>query len=145
MSDAILIYNGTTQNGDPNNTANAYVKRNADKSVNVGQVNSSGTLNGNGLVITGKAASASATLDTTAGNIEVDATAAIVNLTLPPVATCADQIFELIKIDSSGHAANFVPNGAELINGANSALGTSTQWATVKIKANHAGTAWYSW
>ena len=129
-----------------------YVKRQSDGSIvaagaglNTTGVNATGTVGGNNLKVIGAAISASATLTaTSAGVQEVNAASAEVDLTLPLVSTVPGQIFELVKIDSSGNAAKFVPNGTDNINGANSPVSTTAQWGVIRLRANQAGTGWYT-
>jgi hypothetical protein len=144
--DALLVYNGKAVNGDDSNTAGAYVKRKPDKSIQVGAVQVAGNAAlQQGLALQGVAVSASQTIDTTAFSWEVSATGGAVTLTLPPVATVPNQVYELVKTDASGNAAGFQASAGETINGSTGVQSTSTQYGLVRVKANAAGTAWYLW
>lgn len=141
-----------TSPGAMDSTPGTYVKRQSDGSIKAKgaglvttNVQAAGQLGGNNLQLAGAAVSASATLTaTSAGVQEVNAASGAVSLTLPLVSTVSGQMFELVKIDPSGNAAGFAPNGTDNINGANAPVSTTAQWGVIRLRANQAGTAWYN-
>ena len=76
------------------------------------------------------------------GVIECDATTGAITLTLPAVATAtAGTTYTLKKTDASANAVIFDGNAAETIDGA-ATVQTTTQYASITIIRNAAGTAW---
>lgn len=136
---------GVTPGAIPAN-AGSYAKRDSAGGLAMANCNATGTNAAGNRKTTGAAISASTTLTASSpGWSEVDATAAEVDLTLPAVSTVPGQIFELVKIDSSGHAAKFVAAGSDPLNGsAGGNVSTTTQWGVLRVRANQAGTAWYN-
>ncbi len=141
----VNIYDGGTYPSDTANTASTIVERDPSKAIPADILNAVKQLIIGGVVdVKGVAVSASQAVDASATFYEVDATAAIVELTLPPVGTVPGRVFVLQKLDSSGNAARFKGNGAEQIDGA-STKATTTQYAAIRVRANAGGTAWNSW
>src|SRR6478609_2298614 len=129
MARRVVVYEGGTYTSDTNNTANTIVERDGNKAI-PGDVLSAAKQLIIGAVadFKGKAVSASENVDSSVTFYEVDATAADVELTLPPVGTVPGRVFILQKQDSSGHAARFKGNGGiENIDGAN-LKATTTQY-----------------
>lgn len=146
--DRLVSFNGGTHTSNTAPAPSSLVDRDSNGlAQSVAFASSSGGYisNQGALFEAGAAFSALATLTNTSPKFcECDATSASFNLTLPPASTSSGQVFELSKIDSSGHAAGFAPSGSDNINGANTPVTTSTQWANVKVRCNQAGTAWYT-
>lgn len=85
---------------------------------------------------------ASYTVTANDGVIECDATSGAITLTLPAVSgAAAGTTYSLIKTDSSANAVTFDGNASETIDGALT-VSTTTQWASITIIRNAAGTAW---
>lgn len=100
-----------------------------------------GILTGN-LALGIVAKTASYTVTANDGVIEGDATAAAITLTLPAVATAtAGTTYTLKKTDASANAVIWDGNASETIDGATT-VQTTTQWASITIIRNTAGTAW---
>lgn len=76
------------------------------------------------------------------GSIEVDATSGAVTITLPAVSGAAGRIYTIKKTDASGNAVTVDPNASETIDGATTAS-LASQYSTITIQANAAGTAWH--
>ncbi len=88
------------------------------------------------------AKTASYTVTANDGVIECDATSAAITLTLPAVASATPgATYTLKKTDSSGNAVIWDGNASETIDGALT-VSTTTQWASITIIRNAAGTAW---
>ena len=76
------------------------------------------------------------------GVIECDATSGAITLTLPAVSgAAAGTTYTLKKTDSSANAVIWDGNASETIDGATT-VQTTTQWASITIIRNTAGTAW---
>ena len=76
------------------------------------------------------------------GVIECDATTGAITLTLPAVSgAVAGTTYTLKKTDSSANAVIFDGNASETIDGATT-VQTTTQWSSITIIRNTAGTAW---
>lgn len=74
--------------------------------------------------------------------IECDATSGAITLTLPAVSGArAGTQYTLKKTDASANAVTFDGNASETIDGATT-VSTTTQWASITIRRNAAGTAW---
>ncbi len=74
--------------------------------------------------------------------IECDATSGAITLTLPAVSGAqAGTQYILKKTDASANAVTFDGNASETIDGATT-VSTTTQWASITIRRNAAGTAW---
>jgi hypothetical protein len=83
------------------------------------------------------------TTDTSLTNLRValvDATAAIVTVTLPPVATNKDAEFIIKKIDGSINNVIIATNNTDVIEGTTQ-ITLTTQWETKRIISN--GVSWY--
>jgi len=76
------------------------------------------------------------------GTIEVDATSGAVTITLPAVSGAAGRIYVIKKTDASANAVTVDPNASETIDGATTAS-LASQYSTITIQANAAGTAWH--
>jgi hypothetical protein len=140
----LLLFTGGVIEAVSANTANTVVQRDNNGQSDFVIVRATGKIMQEGVRdVKGKSVNASQAVDSSVEVYEVDASGGAVQLTLPPVATCAGREFELVKTDNSVNAASFKGNGAELINAANTNA-TTTQFATIKVRANQAGTQWYT-
>jgi hypothetical protein len=83
------------------------------------------------------AVSAGTTLDATHQDVNVDATAGAVTITLPTAVGCAGRRYWVRKLDSSANAVIVDGDGAETINGATTYSLTS-QYSTVEVESNGA-------
>lgn len=145
MSRRLIVYNGTVVDSTDSNTASTVMERDSNKKTNVSTINVGTELQIDGTMAWEPVAkTASATVDSTVTLYEVDATSALVELTLPAVATVRPgTMFFATKTDSGGNAVKFKGSGGtENINGTN-LLSTTTQYATLWVRANAALTAWY--
>lgn len=100
-----------------------------------------GILTGN-LALGIVAKSANYTVTANDHTIECDATSGAITLTLPAVSGAqAGTQYTLKKTDASANAVTFDGNASETIDGATT-VSTTTQWASITIRRNAAGTAW---
>lgn len=137
----IPLYTGVAT-GDTSNTGGAYVVRDTDGSINVGQANVS-ALNNAGAVYSGDivtVTSASYTVLSTDHTILCDCTSNAITVNLPTVASSEGRTLHIKKIDSSGNAVTIDGSGSETIDGSTT-KSLSSQWASRIIKSN--GSAWY--
>lgn len=65
--------------------------------------------------------------------IEMNASGGARTCTLPVASTVTGRRFMLIKVDSSGNAVSWAPNGSDDINGANTAISLGSQWAKAVV------------
>ena len=72
--------------------------------------------------------------------ILVNASAAAIDITLPPAESVAGRFFDIKKIDSSTNAVTIEPDGSETIDGASS-LATSVQHESFTIFSD--GVEWW--
>jgi hypothetical protein len=86
--------------------------------------------------------SADYTLTADDGTVEVDASGAARTMTLPAVSAAAGRIYVIKKTDSSGNAVTVDPNASETIDGA-ATVSLASQYSTIIVQANAAGTAWH--
>lgn len=70
----------------------------------------------------------------------VDASAAVVVITLPPAATVRHQTYTIKKIDASANTVDVTANGVETIDGLN-VQQLAAQWDSIRIVSS--GTAWF--
>jgi hypothetical protein len=78
-------------------------------------------------------------VSTTASNSEYDVSVASRVATLPaPTAGTAGNIYEFIKVDSSGNTLTITPTSGTISGAASYIL--SAQWKYVKVRINAAGT-----
>ena len=140
----LINFDGGIVNSDTGNSNNSVVERDGAGNIAVNTANVASLANTGGPSLGGLAVSASTTATTANTFHEVNASAAAVIITLPPVATVPNQIFSLVKTDSSANAASYKGSGTETINGANT-QSTTTQWGVLRVRANAGGTAWYLW
>lgn len=73
--------------------------------------------------------------------VAADATSGAVTLTLPAVSGCAGRIYVLKRLNSGANAVTVAANAAETIDGANT-VSLGSQYSTLIIQGNAAGTAW---
>lgn len=100
-----------------------------------------GILTGN-LALGIVAKTANYTVTANDGVIECDAASGAITLTLPAVSGAqAGTTYTLKKTDVSANAVTFDGNASETIDGATT-VSTTTQWASITIIRNAAGTAW---
>jgi len=142
MSDSLVAYNATFQNGDTNSTSNAYVKRANDKSINVGVANVAGLVNSAQTVLTPLSLTTTATLSGLQSLVFAASAGGAYTVTLPPVAASAGISLTVIKTDSAANTVTLKGNGSELINGSNTYTGLTTQYYVIKLYCD--GTAWYA-
>ena len=76
------------------------------------------------------------------GTIEVDASGAARTITLPAVTGLGGRIYVIKKTDSSANAVTVDGNASETIDGATT-VSLASQYSTIIIQANAAGTAWH--
>ncbi len=99
----------------------------------------SGILSASGARLTATDLSTSFTLGATTTSHRCDATSGAITATLPAASGVQNQLFSILKIDSSTNAVTIDGNGSETINGALT-LVLSRQWQGVVIQAT--ASAW---
>jgi hypothetical protein len=140
----VIVYEGGTYTSSTANDANTIVERDNSKAIPADILNAVKQLIVGGVLdVKGVAVTASQPVDASATFYEGDATAGAIVLTLPPVATVIGRVFVTTKTDAGGNAVGFKGSGSENIDGANT-KNTTTQFTSVRIRANAGGTAWLS-
>lgn len=116
---------------DTNNVASAVVRRDTDKSINVGAVNCTT------LALATAAKSSAYTL----AEETVIVVTGITTLTLPAASSSAGKLYVIVKKDAT-NTLTIDPNGSETINGSATSITSTTQWAVWRLFCD--GTEWYS-
>jgi hypothetical protein len=142
MLQQCFLYNSQTYGAlDTANTPGAAVVRNADASINVGEVNCAGINNTSGdyQPITTSAKTTTYAVGVNDKTVTCNATAGAFAVTLPAVAANTNRIITVKKTDSSGNAVTVTGNGSETIDGSNTHA-LSAQYSTVTVQSD--GATW---
>ena len=141
---SLIVYDDVAFPSDSQNRASAGVERDANGNIFVSGVNASTFLQSLGSLFVGGAVyTTSSTLDNKETFALANAAGGAITLTLPPVATNKNQMYLILKTDSTANLVTVKGNAAEVLQPINANTYTALTAQGMALLVWNDGTQWY--